>query len=487
MKLFGVNEINKWDETTLINQSITGIQLMERAGKNLFEWINSNFKEELTNVLIVVGSGNNGGDGLVIARLLNLNNINVTILDLNLPKRTAENKHFYSICKRNNITFINELSSNDKYTLIIDCAFGNGLKREISGDLKTKLRIINKLKGKKIAIDLPSGLHGDDGPIGEIQFIADITLAIQQPKRSFFLPESNKFLGETKTVNIDLCSSFQTSQTTKFHLIDEEFHINPNKRKKDTHKKHYGHVVLIAGSKNMVGACLLTAKSILRSGCGLLTVLMPEGTSNRMNQHLPEAMVIERKNNSNWNELINHIKNPIIAIGPGLGTGEKTSDQLKTFINNQKKPMIIDADALNIIAQYNLLDKLPASSIITPHTGEFDRLFPNNGTFLDRQIKQINASKKHNIIIVHKFSFTFISSPFEELFINDNGNPGMATAGSGDVLTGVISALIAQKLTPIKSAISGVYHHALAGDKASQKRSQMNMIASDIIENLFIN
>ena len=149
--------------------------------------------------------------------------------------------------------------------------------------------------------------------------------------------------------------------------------------------------------------------------------------------------------------------------------------------------MIIDADALNIIAQYNLLDKLPAFSIITPHTGEFDRLFPNNGTFLDRQKKQINASKKHNIIIVHKFSFTFISSPLEELFINNNGNPGMATAGSGDVLTGVISALIAQKLTPINSAISGVYHHALAGDKASQKRSQMNMIASDIIENLFIN
>ena len=144
MKLFGVNEIKKWDETTLINQSITAIELMERAGNNLFEWINSNFKEELTNVLIVAGSGNNGGDGLVIAKLLNSNNFNVTILDLNLPKRTAENKHFYSICKRNNITFINELSSNDNYTLIIDCAFGNGLKRKISGDLTTKLTVINK-------------------------------------------------------------------------------------------------------------------------------------------------------------------------------------------------------------------------------------------------------------------------------------------------------------------------------------------------------
>jgi len=485
MKLFSVQELRSWDKCTIKEQNISGLQLMEHAGNQLFKYIKKELYDHLTNVLILVGNGNNGGDGLVIAHLMHLSNIPVKVYLVGNASRSNENEVYIEKCKKNKIQFVSELNKKN-YSLIIDALFGSGLSRPLKGVFKNIVNSVNKINTYKLAIDLPSGIHGDLGPVGDCIFISDTTLTIQQPKRSFYFPESSLYLGNAHIIDIGLSKKYYNEQPSNFQLIDDSFKIESHSRNKFSHKGNYGHVLLIAGSPNMIGASLLAAKAALRSGCGLVTALMPFGYGNRMNQFLPEAMVIERTNDEDWIPLIDSLKSPTIIIGPGLGVNSHNAQQIEKIFKWHHKPMVIDADALNIISKYKLINKIPANSILTPHTGEFIKLFGKSNNFYEQYQTQIKQAKKHQILIVHKYAKTTIVDTKGNTFINDHGSPGMATAGSGDVLSGVIGSLLAQGISPSKSAISGVLYHALAGEKSSIKKSEKNMIASDIIEELFI-
>ena len=483
MKLFTIEQIREWDLYTIENEPISSTELMERASRNAAQWIIEKYPES-KNILILVGNGNNGGDGLAMGRILFKKGYNVDLLCLNKGQRTNDNLINYNLSKNLNINILNTFIKSD-YSIIIDAIFGSGLSRNIQGDIKEIILEVNKIKGTKISIDCPSGIHADNGPLPEAIFRADFTLTFQRPKIAFYFRESSEFIGDVQIIDIGLSEKYLENEASNFFLIDHEM-TQLSKRKKFSHKGTYGHTLLIAGEMGKMGACWLSAKASLRSGSGLTTVLAPSDTQEILQSSLPEAMTVCYQDNDQWINLVDINKFSSIGIGPGIGNHSVRAKQLLEFIPFINQPIIIDADALNILAANNSLHLIPKYSILTPHPGEFKRLFGKRNSTKEYIELQKEISKKYQIIIVHKLAHTIITDMNGKVYFNNTGNPGMATGGSGDVLTGVICGLLAQGKSPLESAIMGVFHHGLAGDKCKDLRSETNMIASDLIENLFI-
>ncbi len=493
-KLLSAAQIKEWDQKTMEIQQISSDELMERVGIKLFYALLKNEKKYLKKhpVHIFSGVGNNGGDGLVMARLLYLSGYKVKLTIVPFSKNFS-NDFKLNLNKIEDLDieldFFNKDTAIDSQALVIDAIFGIGLNRPVEGIAKKAIKLINRSKKyKTISIDIPSGMFVDfpnhkKDPI----VIADDVYSIELPKRSFFFPENIKYIKDYKLISIGLEKKVLKKLKTRFY----SYYIDPKedlKRKENAYKYKFGHAMIIGGSYGMLGAPLLASKAALRSGAGLVTTILPRCGFIPAQSSIHETMVIPVKNKK-YIDMIPEFPASVnaIGIGPGLGTKEKTKKAILEFIANYSHPLLIDADGLNILSQNKkYLKLLPKASILTPHEGEFKRL-TGEGKFKNSFEKILYArklAKKHKLIFVLKGPYTAITDG-KKIFFNPFANSALAKAGTGDVLTGIISGVFAQKQKSLVSALIGVQLHAKAAEDFNNKKyNKFSLLASDLIKNL---
>lgn len=495
MKILNQEQMRWMDQQTMIDQRISSTELMDRAVHELYNCINQfSWFDPLSPVYVFAGSGNNGGDGIGLARLLGDEGVEVHVYFCDYGSPTPENIHMREhLPKRKYLTQRSMESEDDLPVfesggIIIDALFGSGINRPVEGLWQKVVEHINTDTGcKVISIDIPSGLHPDQMMEGWSTVRADHTLTIGQPKYTFFFPELEDVVGKWQIVDIQHSETAMGQCDSSSYYIDESYiktHIDLH-RHKFSHKGTFGHALLINGSYGKMGAAILAARSCLRSGVGRLTCHVPRIGYSIMQISVPESMVSVDQHEFYFHTKIDVSHYDAIGIGAGLDNRNGVCEALLHVIENTTSPLILDADALNILAQHtDWLEKLPDYSILTPHPGEFHRLFGSWNTDTEKLNRQKDLSKKYNIIIVLKGAHTSVSLPDGVIFFNSTGNPGMATAGSGDTLTGIITSLCAQGLGPRNAAILGVFIHGLAGDLAIRERSEISLVSSDIIDQL---
>jgi ADP-dependent NAD(P)H-hydrate dehydratase / NAD(P)H-hydrate epimerase len=496
MKLLSCSQIREADAFTIKNEPIKSIDLMERAAGNCYKWLAKRIRKEQT-FHIFCGLGNNGGDGLVIARMLAKNDFKVNIYIIRHSENCSEDFKINEerLLKIKNIEIINISDSSQlnttsfpEHSVIIDAIFGSGLSKPISGLVKDIVQLINKNKTVTISIDIPSGLFGEDNKDNDKQAIikADYTLTFQFPKLSFLFAENDIYVGDWQLINIDLHPEFIENIDSNYMLLHES-DIKPKimPRNKFSHKGIFGHALLISGSYGKMGAAVLASKAALKIGAGLLTTHIPKCGYNILQTAIPEAMVVV---DDSEHYISNNIKIDTIqaiAIGPGIGMKEETAKTIKLLIQNSTIPIIFDADAINILAENKTwLSFIPKNSIFTPHPKEFERIAGKTSNSFERLNLQKTFAIKYSSYVVVKGAFTSIACPDGKVYFNTTGNPGMATAGSGDVLTGILLGLFSQGYSAKDTCMIGVYLHGLAGDIAAQRESHESIIAGDIVNSI---
>lgn len=493
MKILSAEQIRQWDQYTIEQEPISSIDLMERAASRCTDWIIENFPE--ANLFsIFCGKGNNGGDGLAIARMLVEKKCAVSIYIL-------EFGHLGTIDFQTNLARLHSLGFTDIHfiqteahfypfspgTLIIDSLYGTGLNRKLEGVTAHLVEHINNSGLPVLSIDIPSGLFTDHSSIHAPAIKASQVLTLQSYKPAFFIPENEPYIGGLNLLNIGLHSSFLDNLETRLELIEPAIVKAIHKpRKRFSHKGNFGHALLVAGSYGTMGAAVLAARACLRSGVGLLSCHIPTHGYAILQTAVPEAMALVDFNASYTTKVDTDLSRfNVIGIGPGIGTSHGTRNMLGKLLSEYGNPLVIDADALNCIAlEKNLLSRIPPGSILTPHPKEFERLFGSTANDFDRIELAMKKSADLNCIIILKGHHTIIADSAHHAFVNSTGNPGMATAGTGDVLTGILTGLLAQGYSSIEAAILGVYLHGLAGDLAAEEQSMEAMIAGDMIEHL---
>ncbi len=493
MKILKTTQVKEADAYTIENEPIASIDLMERAATNASKWILEKFTIE-KNYVIFAGPGNNGGDGLVIARKLHEANKNVTVYIVEFTKKFSDDfKINYERLKKKNISIkhITDISQFPNYqedTIIVDAIFGSGLSRPVLGFAGDVIKKINASKHyKTISIDIPSGLFGEENHhLPEQNIInADFTLTFEFPFLAFVFPENEKFVGEFIVIPIGISKEYIDTAETNYYLLepaDISEILLP--RPRHSHKGNYGHGLLLAGGYGRMGAAVLSAKAAHRAGIGLLTAQVCSQCVDIMQISSPETMLlIDNKNYISTN--FDTSKFNAVAIGPAIGFEKETVEMMKKlFAENPDKHFVIDADALTIVSKNpELLELIPENSVLTPHPKEFLRLTKKTKNNFERLQVQREFSRKHKVIVVLKGHHTAISLPDGRVYFNSTGNPGMATAGSGDVLTGIILGLLAQGYSPADAAKTGVYVHGFSGDIAADEIGENALTASDLIEN----
>lgn len=486
LKVLSVPQIRDLDAYTIANEPIASIDLMERASEAFCEWYISHYESDKT-IAIIGGPGNNGGDGLAIARILQSKNYSVQVFIFQESSRRSDD--FTTNLNRldsNGVEVIDQGGFKSKLNqeIIIDAIFGSGLSRPLKGIYQEVVEDVNSLNKTVISVDIPSGLYADETNNKEDTIIrAKHTVAFQLPKLSFLLPQNHMFIGDWHLVDIGLNQSYIDDSDGKNYLLQKaDIKAVVKKRSKFDHKGTNGKGLIISGSYGKMGAAVLATKAALKSGIGLLTVYVPKCGYTIMQTSIPEAMTLTDDHDFHLTAIPSTSQYDVVGIGPGLGRAGQTVEALSELIRNSEKPMVLDADALNILSMdHSLLETLPENSILTPHPKEFERLVGNWDNDFERLDKQKSFSARYGCIVVLKGAHTSISTPEGEVYFNSTGNPGMATAGSGDVLLGIITAFLAQKYSPTQSAILGVYLHGLAGDLAVCEQGEYSLIASDII------
>jgi len=494
MKIFRCDQIKEIDEYTVKSEPIASIDLMERAAGMLFKWITERF-ERINRIFIFCGPGNNGGDGLALARMLIVSRYEVETHYVKFTEKTSDD--WETNCQRLEIETsfkLNYLTAADQFPvissgdIIIDAIFGSGLSRPVEGLAGEIIKHINNADATIISIDIPSGLFGEDNSINSSDRIvnADFTLTFQFPKLSFMYAENNPYIGEWVVLPIGLNNNAIINTDSPYSLIDNStVSLLIKKRNKFAHKGNFGHGLLIAGSSGKMGAAVLGAGAALRSGMGLLTCYIPSCGNLILQSALPEAMVVLDNSQEYFSDSVDTSSYSAVGVGPGLGIMPDTQKAFRNLLGACKIPMVIDADALNILSiNPEWLSLLPESTIITPHIKEFERLAGRANNSYSRMIKQIKFSKENKCIVVLKGAHTSITTPEGRVMFNSSGNPGMATAGSGDVLTGIILSLLAQGYRPENAAVFGVYLHGISGDIAAGEACVESIIASDIIKSI---
>ena len=494
MKILSVNQIKAADEYTIIHEPIASTDLMERAAKACADWMIKHINIQLP-IYIFCGTGNNGGDGLSIARLLLNQGYNVKVFILRsttLPSLDfIENEKRLTSIKKATLV---ELENMDQFPpltdheIVIDAIFGIGLNKPIHGIYSQVIKKINEQAGNVISIDIPSGLMADTSSMANFGSIikATHTLSFEVVKLAFMMAENAEFVGQFYILPIGLNQHFIQS----FHASPELVELSMIRailrpRKLFAHKGDFGHAVIIAGSYGKIGAAILSAKACLKVGAGLLTMHIPTCGYSILQTTIPEAMVTCDAHEKYIATSIVLGKHQAIGIGPGLGCEKETANVLKLILRQNTQPMVIDADAINIISEKPSWMKLvTAGSIFTPHPKEFERLVGKSSHQFERYQKQIELSKRFQIYIVLKGRFTCISCPDGRTYFNSTGNPGMAKGGSGDALTGMLTGLLAQGYTPKEACLLGVYLHGLSGDIAITETSESSLLASDLIEHI---
>lgn len=493
MKIFSAEQIRKADEFTIKHEQIASIDLMEHAALTFLDKL---LEIDITaSVTIFCGHGNNGGDGLAIARLLLEHGTRViTYVVAPEEKYSIDFKTNLDRLKRNKeakIVFIkNEkhLPAIKKDVLIIDALFGTGLSKPVTGIYKKVIQHINKSGCNVISVDMPSGLYADVSSLQNADAIvkATHTLTFQFYKLAFMFAENAEFFGRIHLLDIGLSEDYILKTKSEFEIIDNDKVKSIIKiRKSFSHKGNYGHALLIAGSNGKMGAAVLASKACLRSGVGLLTVHIPSIGYSVLQTAVPEAMCIIDSSLSYVTEKLDYEGYATVGIGPGIESFGGSPGIVQHLISSFNKPIVIDADGLNVLAlNKSWLKQIPANSILTPHPKEFERLFGKTENNFERNKLQMECSKKYNVVIVLKGKHTCITSPDGICYFNGTGNPGMAKGGSGDVLTGMITAFLAQGYVPFDAAIACVYLHGLAGDIGVKNVSEYTLVASDIINNI---
>jgi len=485
MKIFDPSKIREADEITISRQGITSGELMERAGNEVFLWLKKRFPDKETVFHVFCGKGNNGGDGLVAARLLHQDNYKV-IVDIveDTGNPSADfTANFEKLEGINLACNTNEQYQYKKHKIIfVDAIFGIGLNREVSDSIKQVFERINNSGAKVISIDVPSGMFMDRKT--ETAIRSDIVLTFQFPKLAFYLADNCHFTDEIRILDIGLDQEFIDKQDIPYHLVDKwEAFKRYRKIASHAHKGMQGHALMIGGSYGKIGAVALSAKAALKSGCGLVTTYIPECGYNVVQTYFPEAMLLTN-GDRHITDIAFDLNVKAIGIGMGLGQEPETQQAVFDFLKRQQASLVIDADALNILS-YNKewLKLLPENTILTPHPKELERLM---GSWKDdfEKIEKLTAfAKEYTIIVVAKDAFTMIAFG-DTLYINSTGNSGLATGGSGDVLTGILTGLLAQSYSPHDAAIFGVYLHGLAADVGVCDTGRQAFTASDIISYL---
>lgn len=492
MKIYSSEQIKRWDQHTIKHEPITSIDLMERASLAFCQEFMRLFPDKQSSIALFCGPGNNGGDGLAVGRILHFEGYSIQIYICEIGHQFSEdfvkNKERLPQLDTLSISTIRKddaMPEIGAHQLVIDAIFGTGLNRPVIGYWAQLLNQINQSNQPRVSIDIPSGLPADGIVLGDcIQ--ANYTISFERPKQSFFLSENDRYVGKWSIVEIGLDQAFEQHEKSHYYFSSRSL-VQKIKKNRDTfgHKGTYGHALLITGSYGMMGAAQLCTKACLRSGAGLVSNYIPRSGYPILQSTCPEAMTLCDPDNAYITQIPNLKKYKAIGIGPGIGQYPQTQKALVALLEEANQPLVIDADALNFLAsEKELLKKIPKNSILTPHPGEFNRLFGKTSNDLEALTLLRNKSIELQTTIILKGAYSRISFPSGEIYFNCTGNPGMATGGSGDVLTGILTGLLAQGYTVAEAALLGVFLHGSAGDIACQEMGQEAMLASDIIRHL---
>lgn len=491
MKILTTRQIREADVYTIAHEPISSVNLMERAAEGL-AFALRNIVEPGTPLVFFCGNGNNGGDGLAMARLLE-GIYPCTVYAIENSQYSPDfQANWERLLDRAGITLARITSWKDVEipvagAVIIDALFGSGLSRPLSGFPAEIVAEINRLPHRVISIDIPSGLYGEwnMGSPEKTVVEADITLTLQQPKLSFFFPENYRYTGDYKVVDIMLHPQFLAEEETPYIMMEKAGVASWLKtRNKFAHKGSMGHAWIIAGEKGKCGAAILSSHACLRSGTGLLTSVVPECCVVPMHAALPETMIFA-SGDTELAPLMPKSAPSAIGMGPGTGKGSGAATLLKLLLQESPAPLVLDADALNILADNpTWLAFMPPFTILTPHPGEFDRLTTKHNSGEERFRTLLEFCARFQCITVLKGAHSVIAFPDGKAVFNSTGHPGMATGGSGDVLTGIITGLLAQGYERGVAVCLGVYLHGLAAELALQDESEESMIAGDIIRSL---
>jgi ADP-dependent NAD(P)H-hydrate dehydratase / NAD(P)H-hydrate epimerase len=489
LKILSVDQIRKLDAYTIQHEPVASIDLMERAARAFTGWLVQRFDTSKT-IGVICGTGNNGGDGLAIARMLKEWNYNVHVwIVRGMVNETDDfNINLQRLKGKTDIAEI--ITESDKglfkdCDVLIDAIFGTGLSRPVEGIYAQAIRCMNDTDAIRVAVDIPSGLMAEKATTGSC-VRAHHTVSFQLPKLAFFLPENNSTVGEWHLVRIGLDKEYIQQAPTNFFLTEKkDIAAQLKLRHRFDHKGVFGKALIIAGSYGKMGAAVLASRACLRSGVGLLTTHVPVCGYTILQTAVPEGMVSVDAASDRFSGIEDINEFDAIGIGPGLGTYKESREGLHALLENASQPLVLDADALNILAQHReLLGLLPKNSILTPHPGEFARLVDSWKNDFERLEKQQQLAAQTGCIVVLKGGFTSIAASDGSVYFNPTGNPGMATAGSGDVLTGILTGLLAQGYDSRQAAVMGVYLHGLSGDLAAAKLGQQSLLASDVIDYL---
>lgn len=490
MKIFSASQVYEADKSTIQKQQISSDELMERAATKVFEWIHSRLRGTQVHIKLFCGIGNNGGDGLVLARLLKEHDYTISVYVVNYSEKRS--KDFLLNLERlknaklwpdflNKESGLPEISPND---ILVDAIFGIGLNRAPDTWVRKLIQHINTSQAFVLAVDVPSGLPMDSAPWDESAVVqASYVLSFQSPKLVFFLPETGVFVNQWEVLDIGLDPEYLESTNTDFELIGRP-EVLPlyRPRLKFSHKGHYGHAVVIGGSHGKIGAVQLASNACLRVGAGLVTAFVPSCGYDVLQTTVPEVMVITDRHA----KILSDIKLPFepttIGFGMGVGKDSITVEAFAIFLKSVEIPMVIDADGLNILSDKpELLKDVPPLSVLTPHPKELERLIGTWKDDFEKLEKTFAFSKEYNVVVVIKGAHT-ICVYENKGYVNTTGNPGMATAGSGDVLSGMITGLMCQGYSSLDAAIFGVYLHGLAGDIAASKMGYEALRATALVD-----
>jgi ADP-dependent NAD(P)H-hydrate dehydratase / NAD(P)H-hydrate epimerase len=490
MKVLLSPQIREADAYTIKNKPISSIDLMEEASRAFYDWYLQNIDHK-KKIIVFAGPGNNGGDGLAIARMMVYTNLNVQVYVVcKTPK--GSNDFLANLEKIKPLLQVNAISSPDQIPeidpsdVVVDAIFGSGLDRKAEDIFAEAIKKINNANCTVVAVDIASGLFSDKKTDGDTVVKATYTISFQVPKLAFFMRENHPYVGEWHVVDIGLDEQFLKTVPSKYHTIDKALALKAlPKRDKYSHKGNFGRTIVFAGSRGKLGAAILCNRACLRTGVGLLTAHVPEYGYQIMQMAVPEAMVSLDPSIGCFSEVPDMNMYDCVGIGPGMGTNGKTLPAFKQLLQQTKFPIVMDADAINLLGmEKNLIEMIPENSILTPHPKEFERLAGETNNDFERLDRQIEFAVTHKVYLIVKGAHSSVATPHGEVYFNMTGNPGMATAGSGDVLTGMVTALLAQSKDPFYAAVGSVYLHGLAGDLAAKRVGEEALIASDIIDHI---
>lgn len=495
MKIFTTQEIREIDQFTIEHDGVSSIELIERVAEGVACEISSRWTPRKP-MAVFAGPGNNGADALAAARLLAEQGYRPEVFLFNIggDRLSPDCAKMRNLLKDTPGADLIEVVSNfslpdlTENHIVIDGLFGSGLHRPISGGFVSLVRYINESMATVVSIDIPSGLYGEWNPeaINRNIIHADLTLAIQAPRLSFFIDDYAEIIGEWKVLDIELSPEKMRATSTQYHFVEKtDVRRMLRRRPEICSKADFGSAIIYAGSYGMMGAAVLSTRGALRAGAGKVTVYSPRCGFNILQSTVPEALFSEDRDDLVISEIAPSHRFNSIAIGPGIGTHDPTVKALEDFLAGTAVPVILDADALNCIAaRPSMLSTIPILSTLTPHAGEFDRLFGAQNSAEARLRKAVEAARYYNIFIILKGRHTALVRPDGKIYFNSSGCPAMATPGSGDVLTGVLAAMSAQGYSPEYAAIISVFVHGLAGEMAAETHGAYGVTAGDIADNI---